>query len=195
MIKAISYNAGWRNGCLDVEVIIIRKEIWKNLIYQNKQYKIFKVSNTGLVKNINTNVTYKLNKNSKGYIVIRLSLENEKISISVHKAVAETFIPNPNNYPVVNHKDGNKTNNVVENLEWCDIKYNNKHARDNGLKLPSYGENNGRAKLKEKDVFNIRMLYKKGDKKFGAKPLARMFNVSSTNIKKIVDGIFWKHLL
>ena len=53
----------------------------------------------------------------------------------VHRLVAEAFIPNPNGYPIINHIDGNPLNNIVENLEWCDQKYNMKHAIENNLKF------------------------------------------------------------
>lgn len=51
----------------------------------------------------------------------------------LHRVIASTFLPNPNKYPVVNHKDGNKYNNKVENLEWCSYAYNTRHAIRNGL--------------------------------------------------------------
>jgi len=60
----------------------------------------------------------------RGYSVIRISLNAIKKTYRVHRLVAETFIPNPNNYKEINHKDENKKNNCVENLEWCDRKYN-----------------------------------------------------------------------
>lgn len=66
-----------------------------------------------------------------GYLKILLRDENSKrINKMVHRLVAETFIPNPYNLPVVNHIDGNKSDNRVENLEWCTVSYNTQHAYD-----------------------------------------------------------------
>lgn len=69
----------------------------------------------------------------QGYLQYTLYINKEKIEYKAHRLVALLFIPNIDNLPCVNHKDGNKLNNKIENLEWCTIKYNNKHARDNNL--------------------------------------------------------------
>lgn len=63
-----------------------------------------------------------------GYYRCSLSKDNIKESKLIHRLVAEAFIPNPNNYPCVNHKDENKLNNVVENLEWCTVQYNTNYG-------------------------------------------------------------------
>ena len=70
---------------------------------------------------------------SKGYLRIRVSINRIKKTIHLHRAVAKAFIPNPDELPQVNHKDGNKANNAVNNLEWCTNKQNARHAMENGL--------------------------------------------------------------
>lgn len=70
---------------------------------------------------------------SNGYLRQTLSINNTHIQWSIHRLVAITYIPNPKNLPVINHKDGNKLNNTVENLEWCTILHNNHHAISLGL--------------------------------------------------------------
>lgn len=74
--------------------------------------------------------------NMFGYSTIKLCKENKLYYFMVHRLVAQTFIPNPNNLPQVNHKDGNKQNNNVNNLEWCTRSYNMKHAYKTGLEKP-----------------------------------------------------------
>lgn len=70
-------------------------------------------------------------ENDRGYLIIKLSNPDHRYHKRVHRLVAEAFIPNPNNYPVVNHKDGNILNNDVDNLEWCTSQYNTNHAFKN----------------------------------------------------------------
>lgn len=71
---------------------------------------------------------------NNGYRVVGLINKNgERKHLTVHRLVAITFIENKNEFPVINHKDGNKLNNHVENLEWCSISYNTQHAYDNGF--------------------------------------------------------------
>lgn len=71
---------------------------------------------------------------TKKYSQVRIYKNKKGKTIKVHRLVAETFIPNENNLPQVNHIDGNKKNNRVDNLEWCDQEYNMKHSYDIGLR-------------------------------------------------------------
>jgi len=68
-----------------------------------------------------------------GYLQVTLFINGVSKRYKVHRLVALCFIPNPDNLPQINHKDGNKQNNHVSNLEWCTAYHNNKHARENGL--------------------------------------------------------------
>ena len=114
--------------------------IWKRLIYHNEDLgDYYLVSNTGEVKSVKTGRIRKQNINPKGYYFINISLgsRESKISIKVHRAVAETFLTNENNYPVINHKDGNKLNNNVDNLEFCTHQQNTEHAIKLNLFNPS----------------------------------------------------------
>ena len=96
------------------------EEVWKNI---DDRYSI---SNFGNVKSNYANKERMLKpyKNHDGYLMIDLRSPGKRKSISVHRLVAQAFIPNPDNLPEVNHKDEDKTNNMVDNLEWCDAKYN-----------------------------------------------------------------------
>ena len=71
----------------------------------------------------------KQNIHSKGYKIVSLTKDGKTKSVFVHRIVAEAFIPNKNNLPMVNHKDEDKTNNFVENLEWCTAKYNRSYGK------------------------------------------------------------------
>ena len=119
--------------------LVNMKEIWKDV----KGYEgLYQVSNLGNVKSLDRRVKCGLRNNSivtkKGkikeqkisnkYLIVSLCDGKTQKSKTVHRLVAEAFIPNPNNYPCVNHKDENKFNNCVDNLEWCTHKYNNNYG-------------------------------------------------------------------
>lgn len=76
-------------------------------------------------------------RDRKGYLSVDLYKDGKRVTRGVHRLVAEAFIPNPENKPEVNHKDGNKHNNSISNLEWVTKKENVRHAWDNGLVKPS----------------------------------------------------------
>lgn len=102
--------------------MMLPKRIWKDI----EGYEgIYQISNLGEVKILKTKKIKKpyFRKNCK-YEMINLNKNKTQKSFLVHRLVAKTFIPNPNNYPIINHKDENKLNNCVENLEWCTQKYN-----------------------------------------------------------------------
>ena len=102
-------------------------EIWKDKKDYEEHYQ---VSNLGRVKSIKFGKERILKQRQcmNGYYCVNLSKNGIVKSYYVHRLVAEAFIPNPNNLPLINHKDECKTNNVVTNLEWCDRSYNNNYG-------------------------------------------------------------------
>lgn len=119
------------------------KENWKKI----NDYPNYEISNLGNVKNAKGKILkHRINKG--GYLDINLYKDGKSKSYLIHRLVAEAFIDNPNNLPQVNHKDENRQNNSVENLEWCDSKYNNNYGNRNlkvsksklGDKNPMYGK-------------------------------------------------------
>lgn len=107
-------------------------EIWKPIV---GTMGFIEVSNEGRVRSLlrGSPRVLKTQTDNKGYHRLRVTIEREKMSYKVHREVAKAFIPNPDNLPQVNHKDGNKSNNAVDNLEWITNIGNAHHAIENGL--------------------------------------------------------------
>jgi len=103
---------------------------WRNCYIYGERYE---VSNTGIVRNKVTGHILAPQKDKKGYLRVRLSLNDVKATAKVHRLVAVAFIPNPEGKPQVNHMDTNKQNNRVDNLEWATNSENQLHAYRYGL--------------------------------------------------------------
>lgn len=135
----------------------MEQEIWKDVVGYEGYYKI---SNTGIIKSVphfaksNTgDYTFPVKERLikafivKGYLHVGLTNASGRKSVKLHRVIAQTFIPNPEHKPCVNHKDGNKLNNSIENLEWCTAIENSRHAADSGLYKIRYGQRNHTSKI------------------------------------------------
>lgn len=157
------------------------------------EYEKWCASIDGIIINKRHRFVITPHPNYKGYNHVCLKNKSTK---SVHRLVAKTFIPNPDNLPQVNHKDGNKNNNSVSNLEWCDNSTNVKHAFDNGLidkekiRKNQTGETNSAAKITEKCALAIHDM----KDQFSRRELADFFGVSTGTINDILAKRSWKHI-
>lgn len=160
-------------------------EDWKWI----KEWKgLYKIYSDGRVYSIRKSIFLKPDKTNRGYYKVKLYKHGYYEKYKVARLVAKAFIPNSNNYSQVNHKDGIKVNDNIENLEWCNNSQNSRHAVRVGL-WP-VGERHCRHKLTERDVLEIRKL--KG--KELQRETAVRFGVSRTNVKDIQNYKTWKHL-
>lgn len=148
------------------------KEIWKDIEGFEGFYQ---VSNLGNIRSLDRRIIQvdskkgkysriikgriiKPENNKRGYKCVSLTIQNKKVSKTIHRLVAEAFIPNPNNYPLINHIDGNKQNNKVTNLEHCSYKHNVNEAIRLGLLKP--GEHSCKKCIQKDFNGNIINIYK-----------------------------------
>ena len=124
------------------------EEIWKIM----KEHKNYEVSNCGKVKNKKTGRILKTTKNNKGYERFIVYINKKPSIFYMHRVVANNFIDNPNNYEQINHKNEDKLDNRVENLEWCNNKYN-----------ANYGTRNKRIIEKKRHTFKTIIQKDKND--------------------------------
>ncbi len=176
-------------------------DIWKDV----EGYEgVYMVSNTAMVKSLDHFVYHsdgkhrtqkgrilKQHKSVKGYIRVSLSKKGKRFHTSVHRLVAKAFINNEFNKPQVNHINGDKSDNRIENLEWCTNSENQIHAIKNGLVNHNTCEKHHNSKLSDKDVLTARWLHKKGATNM---ELSLKYNVSETAMSKILRNLTYKNI-
>lgn len=150
-------------------------------------YPNYEVSKKGIVRNAIHKNTLKPMKTIHGYLRVGLYNEEGMKKIQIHRIVAEAFIPNPENKPFVNHKDGNKLNNNDWNLEWCDGFENMRHCDLLGLRKMPKGINHHKSKLSDKDVLSIKNDISK------TSFIAKKYKVSFTTIWNIKNNKTYKN--
>jgi len=165
-------------------------EIWKDVVgYEG----VYQVSSLGRVKSFQrypvVGRILKPGKTTAGYLQVVLCRDGEQQHKLVHRLVAEAFLPRSPGNNEVNHKNGDKADNRVENLEWVTSSENRKHAIETlGTGL---GSANGNSKLTDRKVHQIRKLYATG--KHTLAELAKMFDVALSTIGRVVRGDSWAH--
>lgn len=150
--------------------------------YENEEWREiaktgYDVSNFGRIRHNNRILAGSYH--SDGYIFTTIKGKQ----IPIHRFVANAFIPNPNNLPEVNHKDGNKMNNSVDNLEWVTRSENSKHAHDTGLQPKGLSTYKG--KFNDEQRKEIKKLWNSGE--HSRREIAKMYNVSHTCINDILN--------
>lgn len=156
-----------------------------------KHYSHYRIYNNGKIYSefVNRFITPTLD--SSGYLQNTLVNDSgNRKTIKTHRLVAMAFLPNPNNYPDINHKDFNRKNNSIDNLEWCTEKYNTRYTRDNHLE---YNSNSYMmlSPLSREMVLLIPTLLNYG---FSIKLIAKLYNVGHITIRNIVSGKTWRWL-
>lgn len=157
-------------------------------------YLGYKVREDGVIFSKQSGNPLKYRLNDKGYPSVVLYYEGKSVFRRVHRIVAIVFIPNPQNKPCVNHKDRNRQNFNVNNLEWVTYSENVKHSVKNGGRKNwtrnNKGNNNPKAKLTWEKVCAIRDLYENNG--YSQNELSRIFDVPQGEISLIVNFKKWE---
>ena len=153
-------------------------EHWKDI----EGFSNYRVSNFGNVWSKKNNIILKPYKTNRGYLTVGFWLDGKKKRLSIHRLVAQAFLTNPNNLPEVNHINGCKTDNNLNNLEWASGSANVSHAFRTGLH---------QTKLSEKMVLKIHQYRKQGK---SLREVGKLLNVSHSTIWEIEQGLIYKHV-
>ena len=135
------------------------------MLLQHPKYNHLFLSQDGQIYSTKSNKYLSLFLHKHGYFILSTKLNGRLAkgsTFKVHRLMAETYLPNPNNYPVVNHKNGNKQDNRVCNLEWCTSRQNALHSYKLGLSKPQNKEQNAMWKGTKDKIEEARVLREQG---------------------------------
>lgn len=170
------------------------KEVWKDV----EGYEgIYQVSDMGRVRSLArkgklSTELMGIHSTTLGYKFCSLSLNGKTKHKLLHRLVAIAFISNPEGKETVNHKDGDKSNNAVINLEWATRSENVQHGYDNGLLVAPKGQSHYAAKLSRAKVMEIRAMYDSGN--YTQAEIGNIFNVGQSQARRIIHRLSWKHI-
>lgn len=175
-----------------------RSIFWKNIVGFEGFYQ---VSNIGSVRSLDRTVKYKdgiivpykgqplsPRDNGKGYKYISLTKNNKPHRFYIHRLVATYFIPNPLNRKEINHIDGNKGNNCVENLEWCTRSENNKHAYAHNGRISTFAGKSGALSHRSRPIIAINLITSE-ERLFETQTLAsKVLKLNPTTVNRVLKG-------
>lgn len=156
-------------------------EIWKDV---SGYEEFFQISNHGRFYQKRSKRILKTSL-SNGYNSISTQVNGNRVYFKIHRVVAETFIPNPENKEFVNHIDCDKKHNHVKNLEWMTCSENTQHAYDNGLLVPKRGCEHNNSKFDKKQLCFIKENYGK----ISVRKMAKMLDCGSTTVYNAYHGL------
>lgn len=174
-------------NCLD---ITMGNQQGGNMYKNVDNYGPFAVSEAGVVINRYSGHVYRPEV-TKGYFRVNTTCKGLKLKASVHRLVALAYLDNPENFPIINHKDGDKLNNHKDNLEWCTASHNQRHAIDTGLRKIYYGEDTSSHVISENTAMKIVNLLLENKSVVN---ISRILNVKREIIKDIKAKKSWKLL-
>jgi len=171
----------------DLEQAVLNMN-WKSVLIHGEMTR-YEVSDCGLVKSLKHNIILAPGMDTYGYPQVGIYLNDVRFNRKVHRLVAEAFIPNPENKPEINHKDGNKINNDVKNLEWSTTKENIDHAIRTGLRKHIDALSGAYHKYEIDIIHEICKLLEEG--KLQQKEIAEILNVPKGIISEIKCKRIW----
>lgn len=161
--------------------------MFKTLTY----FPNYEINELGIIRSCKNKKIKSQYVGSTGYYMVTFSINNKSKPVRVHRLLALEFILNPDNKPCVNHKDGNKLNNSLDNLEWVTHPENMKHAFKTGL-VDNTGEKNGMSKLTEEQVKKIKLMLSDGISQY--KIAKKIGGISRSSIMNIKNNHYWNHV-
>lgn len=164
---------------------------WKPIVIEGISTKYI-VSDDGDVVNAKTNYTLAKTLTKKGYQKVGIVMNGKIYNRTIHRLVAKAFIPNPEGKLTVNHKDGDKHNNHVSNLEWMTNRENIHHAWENGLVIPGIGDNANASKFTEDQIHQVCQLLE--ENKLTNVEISLETGVSESIVSKVKIKNCWTHI-